>query len=113
MSYVHGPSRIFGDCTFQWYERQSDGERIAQVEPYHCERCIAELRRTAKIEGLPLRWPEATQPPPPARPDRVKLPVVVAEDDQECRDAMTSVLREDGYIVRPVCNGKEALAELL
>src|SRR5688500_14685579 len=113
MSYVHGTSRIFNHCIFQWYERQTDGERIAQVEPYHCERCIAELRRSAKIEGMPLRWPAGTQPPPPARTQRMVPPIVLAEDDEECRDAMATILREDGYSVTPVGNGKEALAALL
>ena len=113
MSYVHGTSRIFGHCTFQWYERQSDGERIAQVEPHHCERCVAELRRSAKIEGLPLRWPAGTQPPPAVRSPSTSLPIVLAEDDDETRDAMTAILREDGYGVKAVGNGREALAALL
>lgn len=38
--------------------------------------------------------------------------ILIVEDDDECRDIMSDILRDEGYLVRGVPDGSSALAEL-
>jgi CheY-like chemotaxis protein len=112
MTFVHGTTRILGHCTFAWREQQTDGTRIVEVEPHHCQRCITELRRGRRAELImePTRWPNGSHPPPPS--SHVGS-VLVVDDDDETRTLFADTLREHGYLVVEARNGKEALAALL
>jgi CheY-like chemotaxis protein len=111
MSYVHGTTKIFGHCLFRWHERQADGWRVVELEPDHCETCVAELRRVTKGEiQVPGRWPTGTRPPP--RPAAAEVRVLVVDDDDDARSATVELLRSNGYSVLAACDGGDALEML-
>ena len=112
MSYVHGTTRIFQHCTFQWHERQIDGERFVEVEANHCERCIAELERYPKaVIVRPKIFPRGTRPPIASA--AVTGRVLVVYEECETRAQMIEALQSNGYTVTTAKNGKEALAALV
>ncbi len=44
--YVEGSVTVRGHCTFHWWQlTRSAGPRVAEVNPGHCDTCVAELLR--------------------------------------------------------------------
>jgi CheY-like chemotaxis protein len=102
-----GLLRIRGCCLFTWRQREyGTGPRQVEVWPYHCVACVHELR--AMQPPVVIVQPRSTV----LAPIRKARRVLVIDDEQAIREALTESLEDVGCVVAAVASGREALAHL-
>ena len=104
-----GLVRVRGCCLFTWRVRDyGKGPRVVEVWPHHCQLCVQELR-TLHPHILILGPGDHQRLRTAGRKLRR---VMVVDDEQPIREALTQSLEDAGCEVVGAANGREALAAL-